>query len=467
MNRGQSYLRGTAICAATLIGFGAVAQEGGGIRATFGVNQSIESSDNFNFDAPGSEESGTRAVTNLRFGLSSRTENTQLSLTTTGQFEAGTGAETGLSDPTARLAFRTGNRSTQIRLQGNYAESDVSNAGFTSTQELTGTDALLQAFGFAPTEPEQLFLGDGTRIRTGAGIDLDLWRDAPISLSLSADYSHTGYRDALDPSLFEFDNLTTRASTRLRLSPVANLSFGASLVTYSAQNALRTERTNATYFSELSYQVRSDLTASASLNYADNETRNLLTTDVNKGLGGGLGLTKTMQRGTLGLRFDSSINSDGRRDTLRLNRSLDLRDGTLAVSLGLLDTEQSGPEPLVSATYTKNLKRGQMQLGLSQQAGVNSDDETIVNTRLRAGYDMDINPVSGIGVSLSLADTKNLQNTDDTRRLNLGLSYRHALSRDWNMVARYSHATSNQTAQADRSSSTVTLGVQRAFEFRP
>lgn len=467
MNLGQSYLLGTAVSAATLLGFGALAQEGGGVQATFSVNQSIEASDNFDLDAPGSEERGTRAVTNLRFGLSSNTENTQLSLTTTGQFEAGAEVETGLSDPTARLAFTTGNRSTQIRLQGNYAESDVSNIGFSSTPELTGTDALLQAFGFAPTDSEQLFLGDGTRVKTGARVNLDLWRDAPVSLSLSANYSHTGYRDALDPGLFEFHSLTTRASTRLRLSPVANLSFGTSLVTYSAQNVLRTERTNVTYFSELFYQMRSDLKASASLNYADNETRNTLATDVNRGLGGGLGFTKTLLRGTIGLRFDSSVNSDGRRDTLRLTRALDLSNGELAVSLGLLDIGQSGLEPLVDVSYSKNLKRGRMQLGLSQQADVNSDDETIVNTRLRAGYDVDINAISGVGISLSLADTKKLQNVEDTRRINLGLSYRHALSPDWNMVARYSHATSSQTAQADRSSNAVTLGVQRTFDFRP
>jgi hypothetical protein len=170
MNRGRSYLTSVGFAAAGLSLIApALAQEVSGLTATFGISQSIESSDNLNLNQPA--QSSTRGVTDLSFGLVSATSHSRLSFNTSGQFEFGSD-ETGFTDPQASLEYSTLTRNTQLTMQADYSEADVN--------ALTTAFADLDGFGL----DEVLVVGDGTRRRTGYSLSFETGRDAPLGFIL-------------------------------------------------------------------------------------------------------------------------------------------------------------------------------------------------------------------------------------------------------------------------------------------
>jgi hypothetical protein len=254
--------------------------------------------------------------------------------------------------------------------------------------------------------------------------------------------------------------------------------LGTDLDTYEAQDSVNTYRENVRVFLEGSYDIRPDLTATTRLNYSRNETTTssliggfgLASADnvsTNKGFGGGFAITKTLKNGTIGADFDSNVTSSGRRDTARVTRAIKLPNGDFSMSLGAVRPEGSDLQPLINLSYSQDLVRGKLGLGLSQRTSTGDDDETVINTRLRASYDQEINPSSSWGLTARLADTDAVDLADNTRRLDLGVNYRHELAQDWDLVANYTYSSSKQTGEAQRSSNTVSLSIAKSFQFRP
>ena len=464
MNRGRSYLLSVGVTAAGLSLIApAVAQEVGGLTATFGIRQSVDVSDNLDLSNPAS--SGARGATNLSFGLVSENRTSRLGLSTAGRFEFGEG-ETGFSDPSASLNYLTTSRNSRLAVMGSYSETDVS--------ALTTVFADLGGFGLI----EQLVVGSGTRRQSAVNLSFETGIDAPLGLTFTTNYLGSDYRDTTDPDLFETERLIVGATARMRLNSTVTLRFGVQLEDYEAQDDVNTTRDNKQLFFEGDYAIRSDLSATTRLSYDRNETttRNTIggfglttveNTTTNEGIGGGFAITKTLSNGTIGADFDTRVTSDGRRDTVRVTRAITLPRGGFSLSLGAVKTESSDAQALVDMQFDQNMPRGQLTLGLSQRASIGDDDDTIINTRLRASYNEKINASSSWGLSALLADTDSVELDDDTRRLDLGVNYRHEMARDWDLVANYTYSTSEQSGQATRSSNKVSLSLEKAFEFRP
>jgi hypothetical protein len=462
MNRGRSYITSVGL---TAVGMSliapAVAQEVSGLTATFGVKQSIETSDNLDLTNPAT--AGTRGVTELSFGLTSVTSTSRLAFNTAGNFEFGEG-DTGFTDPSANITYATSTRNSRLTAQIGYFENDVN--------ALTTVGVDTNGFGLN----EQLVVGSGTRLRTSANLNFETGLDAPLGFVFDASYAGVDYRDTVDPDLFETERYTFGITARMRLNSTATLNLGTEFEAYEAQDDSNTTRDNRSVFVEGNLQVRSDITATTRLSYDRNETTTTTTslgggltntTSVDEGFGGSFAITKTLKDGTIDANFSSRVTSDGRRDTFRVTRALDLPRGAFSLSLGVVKTETSDPQPLVDMTLSQNLPRGALTLGLSQQVSIGDDDETIVNTRLRAAYDEKINASSSWGLSAALADTDSIELGDNTRRLDLGVNYRHEVARDWDVVANYTYSSSDQTGEALRSSNTVSLSLQKTFQFRP
>lgn len=465
MNRGRSYITSVGFAAAGLSLIApALAQEVSGLTATFGISQSVVTSDNLDLSNPAN--SGTRAVTGLSFGLVSETRTSRLAFETTGNFEFGDN-ENGFTDPSVSLNYLANSKNSQLLLATSYAETDVN----ALTTVFTNSDG---DFGLI----EQLVVGTGTRLSTGANLRFETGIDAPLGFIFDAGYNKRDFRDATDPDLFETERLTFGATARMRLNASATLRFGVTYEDYEAQDAINTLRDTTSVFAEADYALREDLTATTRFSFDRTETATIgssggfgllssRNTSISEGVGGGFAITKTLPNGTIGADFDTRVTADGRRDTVRVTRAIDLPRGAFSLSLGAVKTESSSAQPLVNVTYRQDMPRGQFRLGLRQQTSIGDDDETLINTRLEAEYNEEINANSSWGLSALLADTDAIDLNDDSRRLDLGVDYRRELARDWDLVANYTYSTSVQSGDAERTSNKVSLSIEKAFQFRP
>lgn len=464
MNRGRSYITSVGLTAAGLSLIApAVAQEVSGLTATFGIKQSIEASDNLDLTDP--PVAGARGTTELSFGLVSETRTSRLAFNTAGQFEFGEG-DTGFTDPSANISYSTTSRNSRLTTLASYSESDVNS--------LTTVFASTGGFGL----DEQLVIGTGTRLNTSANLQFETGIDAPLGFIFDASYRMLDFRDTTDPGLFETERLTYGATMRMRVNAAVTMRLGFELEDYEAQDDVNTMRDNARVFWEADFDIRSDLTATTRLSFDRNETTTTgftggfgLTatqnTSTDEGFGGGFAITKTLQNGTIGADFDTRVTSDGRRDTVRLTRAIALPRGDFSLTVGAAKTNTSGLQPLVDMTYNQDVPRGRLTLGLSQRVSIGDDDESQINTRLRAEYNEEINQNSSWGVSALLADTDAIDLDDDSRRLDLGVDYRRELARDWDMVANYTYSMAEESGDAARTSNTVSLSIEKAFQFKP
>jgi hypothetical protein len=464
MNRGRSYLTSVGFAAAGLTFIApAVAQEVSGLTATFGIKQSIEASDNLDLGNPAN--SGARGVTQLSFGLVSETRTSRLGFDTAGKFEFD---EDGVdfTDPSASFSYMTATRNSQLAFRANYAETDIN--------ALTSVFADTGGFGLV----EQLVVGTGTRLRNSANLRFETGIDAPLGLILDGRFDATDFRDTSDPDLFETERLTFGATVRMRVNSSVSMRFGVELEGYEAQDDSNTIRDNQRIFWASDFDIRPDLSATTQLSYSRNETTTtnvvggfgltgIENVDTDEGFGGGFAITKTLKDGTIGADFDTRVTSDGRRDTVRVTRVLNLPRGAFSLSLGAVKTEASSAQPLVDMTYRQEMPRGLVTLGLRQQASISDDDETLINTRLRASYNEEINASSSWGLTALLADSDAVDFDDDSRRLDLGVDYRRELARDWDLVANYTYSMAEDSGDASRTSNTVSLSIEKAFQFKP
>lgn len=452
MNRGRSYLTsvGLTACGLTLIA-PALAQEVGGLTATFGVSQSISASDNLDLTDPA--VSGGRAITGLSFGLSSVTQTSRLEFNTSGNFEFDSD-DSGFTDPSVSLSYETSTQNTVLGFNLGYRESDVS----------TQTTALPDVGGFLL---ERLVVGTGDRRLGTAGLDLEIGADAPLSFVFALDYVSTDFSNTTDPDLFANDTLSLAATARMQVNSATVLSLGVTASDYDAEDTAETQRDNTSIFLNGTYAIRPDLSATTRLSYSRNETTTTTGTTDENGLGGGFAITKTLQNGTIGLDLGTNVSSDGRRDTVQLTRAVNLPRGAFSLTVGAVQNETSDIEPLVSMSYNQNFPRGLLTLGLTQQASIGADDETVINTRLQADYNEQINSSSSWGLSASLADTDAVDFEDNSRSIDVGLNYRHDLTRDWGLVANYTYSFNDDSDSDERTSNTVSLSIERSFQFRP
>jgi len=201
MNRGRSYFISVSLTAAgfTLIG-PAIAQEVGGLTATFGISQGIEASDNFDLDLP--EESGARSVTSLSFGLSSVTNSSSISLVAAGDLELGNTNDDAFNDRSLTFDYSLTRKNSTLDIDARYALTDV--------------NAINSTFEFDPTSifglfSEQFFVGDGTRERTTANFRFETGIDAPLGFIFQGAYNFTDFQDTNDPDLFQTETFTAKS----------------------------------------------------------------------------------------------------------------------------------------------------------------------------------------------------------------------------------------------------------------
>ena len=87
-----------------------------------------------------------------------------------------------------------------------------------------------------------------------------------------------------------------------------------------------------------------------------------------------------------------------------------------------------------------------------------------IDTSLSLGVTQEVTDLSSLSLDASLRDSNELGALGiDSRRVDISLTYRRELERDWDMVGGYRYSHSTQDGTVDRDSNTIFIGLERSL----
>ncbi len=427
-----------------------------GITARLDVTQRLEYSDNPGLRTDENADSDFFGRTLLNFGLLSINNVDRLNLNIGTEIEEGNDDNDDTIDFTntfARLGYNRTTPNAALGLNLEYRESDV-DSRFIDDDFLEDGDVLRQ--------------DSGTRQSYTYGFNWAVGREAPIGASFNARWRALRYNDTDDDSLRDRDTETYSGRVTFRIDPRITAGLIARYNNRDIENGVDRETTSigGTLGLDITQTLRGDF----GLTY-DSIERSGTQNDTDDGLSVSATLRQDVPNGTMGVSFfsDVSSNDNGRRSSLRFNRQMDFaRDASLGFSVGVTGADTIGTDPLLDINYRKLLDDGQITLSMAQSVITDSDNEEEINTRLRAGYDKQINSLSSIGASIAFFNRNELDSDqDDDRRFDLDLTYNYALTRDWSLVSGYRYTITETDGGDERDSNTIFVGLRRSFDWNP
>lgn len=430
----------------------ALAQDGG----QGGLFAKVDFSAGLRSETGDGSDDEVAAIAGLSFGLESVTRNQVFRLRTGGDLELnGDGLD--LVRPRATLAYALSSRATELSFDAAYSEVDLDQT--TIEDLLTG---------------EEINVDAGSRTTTSAALRLVTGREGPFGTDTRLEWSERDYVDTVDPDLVP--STTVRASTVLRfdVSPVVTLRLTADRERSEEDDAGNEIRTTTRVGFGADLRIDRAWTLSADL--ADKSIETLDTPVVpgprvrteSSGLDAALRLGREMPNGTLSFGLRRTIEVTGHRLTFDIGRSLELREGSLEATFGLVRLAGGDVRPVASLAWNQKLTpTDQLTAALSRSATTTSDDLDAISTKLSLGYERQINQVSGLTATMGLAESDVQGGTGDQRRIDMGLGYRHALTEDWDLAAGVNHRLTYEDGVRQDSITTLTLNVGRSFLFRP
>ncbi|MEP1356281.1 MAG: hypothetical protein ABJX32_04415 [Tateyamaria sp.] len=450
IRRYQSLVLLSGLCG---IGLVAHAQEAlpEGVRTYFDVTQRFEFSDNPDLDTDGESDFFGRTI--LGYGLESERSFDAFRLRLGTELEIGRKGEstTNLTNSFARLSYERDARNSDISLNADYREVDVTSDDFDEDFDQDGN---------------VINQDSGTRQSYGFRISSEIRKDAPIGATFGLSYREINFRDANDPDLRDSSTLSLSGSVDFRISPNVTTSIVARYRDFDTEFP-GTSRETIGLGVATELRINPVLTANAELRY-DRIDRSGGSVETDEGVSLETSLTRDLKNGSLRFELNSDVvsNDDSRRGYFGVARSMELPRGQgLSYSLGLTRSDSTGFDPLVALDYRYDLPTGQINIGLTQFVATNDNNEESINTRLRASTSRQINSVSTIGANVSFYNVNELGDTgEDSQRFSVGLSYERVLTRDWSLISGYSYILRKSDDTSDRDSNTVFVGLSRRFE---
>ena len=429
---------GSFLGALLCLGGAANAQEAGGLEAGLDVSQKFVFS-----------ESETVSLSTLGFGLSSETRSQYLRFRVQGGYETSLDGTTGsgLVDPDYSLAYGTRNRNAALDVSLAFTERDVD-----SIFELTEV-------------PGVFVIDSGTRTSSRSSVQLELGREAPFGATIGLAYNIISYDGTTDPDLLDSRESEANVALRFDIDRRITARVDGSFSEIDSDGGTDVTRERVGVGADL--QVTQTLAADVSVGVTRVTEGDAGTTTVQDGLSFGLTLSEERPDGAWTASLTSDIDESGRRSTLTLGRSLDLRDGRFSATIGVSEGDDGELRPLYSLRYNAELPNGSAGVVLDQSFDVNSSGFETLNTRLTADWEYQLNRVSSLGAEVRLRQTDVLGGSGDSSRLDLSLTYVHALTDDWSLTSGYTHTLRRKDGEPDSSTDELFIGLQTSFAWRP
>ena len=439
------------------------AQEAGGLKLSFGIDQRFEAGRNLGLRIP---DEGTSALATTRFSarLESETRTQRFVLDTGGLLRLGQSpnARTGFDDPRFNFSYRRDGANSGFTISADYRRSQID--FLRALQDFVNEEGELEL----PPDFDGL-TGTGTRVNFGGSAQLVLGREGPLGLTLRASRRDLTYQGATSPSLFDTRRESYGASLRMQLAPTVTGTLNVDDDRYRAQNLANTDRRTMRLSYGVRYEVSPALRLDASLGATRVETTEFGVTTRAGGGTGQLGLELDVPDGRWTARLGSlrSVGGGSARLEAVVGRNRELPRGALDARLGLTRTG-NGPVAVIGGlNWRHDLPTGRLSARIDRAVSTNILDEERIATVVALNYSQEINAVSGFGLGLSLSMTEGTATTNRVTRTDVTASYRHALTEDWGLNAGVAYRVRDEAGVGTATSPSAFISIGRRFNLRP
>ncbi len=505
--RGQGRAKRALAAAVALMGvvpFAAAQVADGGRTLQLTLGQTLEYSDNIDLVAE-PEDNTLRSSTRLGLSYRDITRTQRLEFSAAGTLELDSSEDTDdsdVADPFARFVYALEGRNTRFRFAADYRRTDLE-------------DTFLPLSFLAPgvTLPDEL-VDEVARIEGGLRTDrsyrlgFETGLQSLVGFRLDLSSQERRYNEV---ELFELDDTDQRRAeveTTFRIDPTVTARVFANTRRFRADNEEQSRRDDTSYGVGATFDITPARRLDIELGRQEIEReRDGPLREVSGGFYRA-DLSQALRNGEITLNFSSQPTLNGRDTVLRTTRDMTLpRGSTFSYGIGLSDLGDFDTEALFSLAYVKPLKRGRFGIELNQRSDANENtDDAVILTNLTASYalalspnlnfslraglnDVDarsatgedrrgvnlrsdlvgqINAISSWSIGATLSDTEVVDQagTENLRRYGVQMTYRRELTRDWDLVARYQHSSVRETDELDRESNTISLGIERTFDYK-
>jgi hypothetical protein len=435
----------------------AQAQDNGSLKMTLGVDQRFEAGNNLALRDPPDGDSAF-SLTKLRFGLSKITTADRLDFFAGGALRLGKvplDVSTGFVDPNIGLDYTRNSANALFSIGANYRESDVSfNRSLTDFENEDGVIVLPPDFAdIADFGTRQVYRFD-TSLQSGL--------NDPFGFEFDANYYGTEYRDSPNT---DFENLGVGASAVFRPGQITT-----GYIDYDYRRFLRDDAANydstTNSISLRGVRSLSETTEfTASFGYSDVETEEFGATSSESNPIGSLGLARQMANGSADALLDVTNSRFGRRVTLVFGRDLDFAVDSLSYSLGVTNGEGFGTNVIGGLNWQRVLPTGRVFARVNRDIQTNNLDEERLITTVALGYEHAFTELSSVLLNASYGNSDFDNTTSDSNQGELSATYRHALTRDWNMDTGIRYRVRNEQIGDTRDSTSLYLSLNRQFDW--
>lgn len=423
------------------------AAEAGGVIFDINASQTVRASDNLDLEDPA--QSGVRSITGIGGTVSSITREQSFVLGfSVGAEWGGDGFE--LGDTGVDLTYMRMSETGQLTLDARYFQRQVRS----EFQDDTFTD----------------LIATGTQIDYGYGAAITLGQNRPLTLDLSARQDFRDF-ETTDPDAVNSRTTSLSAEVSARIDPATDGRVTLSFVEREEDDLANQIDATSRAGVGITRRLANASSVSADINWsrvAITETAITRTTEVTTGVGGRLAFDRTLSNGRFSASAERQITQNGAIDELRVGRGLEFPASSLFLEAGLVVTDGDTVSPLLGLTYERQLPDGALNLSLSQSAGIDGDDATVISTEGAASLRRSINDISSWTASVGVRNDSTVgTGSTSTRRIDGSLTYSRELTRNASLRAGYEYALVSETGEADRSSNTVFVTVSTALSARP
>ncbi len=439
----------------TLLACTASAQEDGplGNETRFGISSELSSESNAAMDRPSEGDTNTFATT-LSAGISRRTSIEQLDIDGSAALtfsEEPNDAVQDVTDPSLRLFYQREGAGSTLRAVSRAEEQDV-----TSVSSIYDPET-----GEVTITPD-----DGRRRLLNQSVTLEMLKDMPIELDISAERGDVRYYDTTAPTYYDSSTAGGSLATRLRLSPVTTMNARLRYKYHEADNLQNTERETRSGEAGISYAIDPTSALSFATGYTTVATTASGLEEEEAGATFNLGYDKELIRGTIGIDLDREIAATGARDALTFTRSFEMPSAALAGEFGLSQNESGDSTWIGKMTYSREFKRGTFGMNLMRDVSATDTGGDRVVSTLGSAWTHEINSLSQLSLNGNYGEVDYLNGSNPTSwQADLSLDYDHQLTRDWVLTTGVSQRRNMQEGLDDAISNKVYMQISRDFTF--
>ena len=460
MGTHRSYLLGataTVFCLTALGASGQIAEENGGAQVAADLRFRLESEDG---------EASLRTGLDLNLLTATRTQSLRFSTDFGVVVPFDGDDDVTMADPRYTVSYLRDNGRSRINVNLSYRETDVDG-------QIIDPDPEQEPEPGEDFDETDLIADDGTRQQTSARVGLTWGLIDPWGGSISYGLSSRRYVGTSDPDLIDRDTQSLGIDLRFDLDPTVQLTTGVSARLSEDDNATMREVEAISSYIGLSWQIAPDLRFSGQAGYSENTvTQMVMGSPVSSRTEGatlGLNLTLDLPNGSLSWDADRRLTTLGLITETGLSRTLSLPRGrSVEARIGVAGMPSGEAYWIGSLGYSQDTRLGQFSLAASRSVAVNSEDDEVLRSALRASYGQDL----ANGASWSVSGSYNLSEfTDpteaDRESTRLSLNYNTPLTQDWDLATgvRWQETRTDGAASSDRN--TIFVSVERRFSWRP